>query len=79
MIFKLFRNELVGILPLVTYIISPLSFQLLLCPPPTPPKCFFKFYCVQIKSERDDNILEIALLFSKRGKTGVDMPLHVLF
>ena len=36
MIFKLFRNELVGILPLVTYIISPFSFQLL--PPPTPQK-----------------------------------------
>ena len=67
MIFKLFRNELVGILPLVTYIISPFSFQLLPLPPQ---KCFFKFYCVQMKSERDYNILEIALLFSKRGKTG---------
>lgn len=67
MIFKLFRNELVGILPLVTYIISPFSFQLL--PPPPQKKCFFKFYCVQIKSERDYNILEIAFLFSKRGKT----------
>ena len=66
MIFKLFRNELVGILPLVTYIISPFSFQLL---PPPQKKCFFKFYCVQIKSERDYNILEIAFLFSKRGKT----------
>ena len=68
MIFKLFRNELVGILPLVTYIISPVSFQLL-PPPPPKKKCFFKFYCVQIKSERDYNILEIAFLFSRRGKT----------